>query len=273
MRQTLRGRYYSYRTEQCYIYWSKQFIFFHDKRHPKDMGAAEIKEYLNHLSLKRRVSASTQNQAFNALLFLFREVLEVDPGKLEGIVRARRPKRIPTVLTMEEVKVLLSAMEGTPQLMARLLYGCGMRLRECVMLRIKDIDWGHSQIIIQDGKGMKSRITLLPESLKEPVREHISRVKFLHHKDLRDGANGVYLPFALERKYPNAGKEWPWFWVFPGRLPSKDPVSGIIRRHHVHPTCLHRAINKANPIGADTETHQLPHSSAFIRDASASEWL
>jgi len=165
MRQTLRGRYYSYRTEQSYIYWSKQFIFFHDKCHPKDMGAAEIKEYLNYLSLKRRVSASTQNQAFNALLFLYREVLEVDPGKLEGIVRARRPKRIPTVLTMEEVKVLLSAMEGTPQLMARLLYGCGMRLRECVKLRIKDMDWGHSQIIIQDGKGMKSRITLLPDSL------------------------------------------------------------------------------------------------------------
>ncbi len=262
VRDALRLRHYSYRTEQAYIQWMKRYIWFHDRRHPAEMGAAEVTAFLSHLASDRQVSASTQNQALSSLLFLYGVVLEVQLPWMKEIERAKRPVRVPVVLSVEEVKALLGRMHGTKWLMASLLYGAGLRLRECLNLRVKDMDFDYQQITVRDGKGGKDRVTMLPAGLREPLRTHLVRVKALHEQDLAEGFGRVELPFALDRKYPNAAREWGWQYVFPSRHRSTDPRSGEIRRHHVFDSVLPRAIAQAardahiaKPVGSHTLRH------------------
>lgn len=232
VRRCLRLRHYSIRTEQAYVQSIKRFILFHHKRHPREMGADEIRQFLSHLAVDGKVAASTQNQALCALLFLYREVLGVDLPFVDGIERAKRPARVPVVLTREECELILSRMSGAYGLMASLLYGSGLRLMECVRLRVKDVDFGYNQITVRDGKGEKDRRTVLPGPLAGPLRRQLERVRLLHQEDLERGYGRVYLPYALERKYPTAAAEWAWQWVFPAAKISKDPRSGEPRRHH-----------------------------------------
>jgi integron integrase len=262
VRDAIRRRHYSYRTEQAYVHWIKRYIYFHDRRHPSEMGAAEVTGFLTHLASDREVSASTQNQALSALLFLYGQVLEVKLPWMDSIERAKRPVRVPVVLTVDEVRALLARLQGTKWLMASLLYGAGMRLRECLKLRVKDVDFDYQQITVRDGKGGKDRVTMLPVGLKEPLRSHLARVKTLHERDLAEGYGAVEMPFALERKYPNAAREWGWQYVFPSRHRSTDPRSGVIRRHHVFDSVLPRAIGQAardaqiaKPVGSHTLRH------------------
>ena len=219
----IRLKHYSIRTEQSYVQWIKRFIIFHNKRHPKDMGEKEITEFLTHLAVRENVSASTQNQALCALLFLYREVLQQDVGWLDDIERAKRSKRLPVVFTREEAKKILLRLEGTKWIMASLLYGAGLRLMECVRLKVKDVDFSYNHIIVREGKGDKDRITMLPESLKRPLQLQVSRVKEIHEEDLKQGFGCVSLPDALEKKYPNAPKEFAWQYVFPASKRSIDP--------------------------------------------------
>ena len=224
VRETIRRKHYSLRTEKSYAAWIRRYILFHNKRHPQEMGRAEIEAFLSHLAVNRRVSASTQNQAFSALLLLYRDVLNKDLDFPIDSVRAKRPKRLPTVLTKEEVGKVIGCLSGIPQLMAKLLYGSGLRLMECVRLRVKDIDFAQHQIIVRDGKGMEDRVTMLPNSLAIPLKEHLQRVKRLHEKDLARGYGSVYLPFALERKYPNAAGSGYGNMCFPQPAWLKTPV-------------------------------------------------
>jgi len=258
----IRRRHYSYRTEQAYLQWIKRFVWFHGKRHPREMGAAEVTAFLTHLARERDVSSSTQNQALSALLFLYGKVLEIELPWMKDIDRAKRPVRVPVVLTRDEVRALLARLEGTKWLMASLLYGSGLRLRECLKLRVKDADFGYRQITVRDGKGAKDRVTMLPAALVDPLRSHLARVRTLHERDLVEGYGAVEIPFALERKYPNAAREWAWQYVFPSRKLSADPRSGIIRRHHVYDDVLPRAISQAaraagiaKPVGSHTLRH------------------
>lgn len=245
VRAEIRLRHFSYRTEQSYVHWIRRFILHHGKRHPREMGASEIGAFLTHLAVDRKVSASTQNQALNALIFLYRHVLKTEVGEIENLVRAKRLQRIPEVLSREEVRRVLDGMSGTYQLMARLLYGSGMRLMECVRLRVKDIDLDRCEIIVRSGKGDKDRRTMLPLSLKEALEDHLRRVRLLYEEDRRSDVAGVQLPEGLERKYPTAGKEWAWQWVFPASGLSRDPRSGTVRRHHVVEDNLQRAVKAA----------------------------
>ena len=215
VRQAIRTRQYSYKTEKAYVGWIRRFIFFHNKRHPVDMGEAEIASFLSSLATDRRVSASTQNQALNALLFLYHQVLFKKVGYVQGVVRARRPRRLPVVLTRGEVRSILGQLQGSDWIMTTLLYGAGLRLMECMRLRVKDIDSTTKQILIRDGKGQKDRVTMLPATAREPLRQHLEEVKRQYQKDLKSGYIGASLPYALERKYPNAPKEWGWQYVFP----------------------------------------------------------
>jgi len=265
VREVMRVKHYSLRTEQAYVAWIKRFIFFHQKRHPREMGAEEVCAFLSDLAVRLKVSASTQNQAFNGLLFLYREVLHLELGALGGTVRAKRPVRLPVVLSKEEVQRLLTAMAGTCQLMGKLLYGTGMRLMECVRLRVKDIDFDQGHIVVRDGKGFKDRVTLLPQTLEVPLREHLARVRLLHQQDVAEGYGRVYLPEALERKYPLAAVEWGWQYVFPSAFRSLDPRSGETRRHHVNELSLQRAVKEAVHVaGIDkpASCHSLRHSFA-----------
>jgi integron integrase len=264
VRQALRVKHYSIRTEQTYIAWIRRFILFHGKRHPIEMGRAESEAFLTHLAVDGKVASSTQNQALNALTFLYQVVLQ---KPIEGVdaVRAKKPVKLPVVLTREEVQQLLDAMEGTHQLMARLLYGTGMRLMECIRLRVKDVDFAMNQITVRDGKGMKDRVTVLPESLKAPLQNHLNRVKLLHQSDLQKGVGRVYLPFALARKYPNADREWCWQYCFPSKQISRDPRSGEMRRHHVNENSLQKAVKQAVRVAGLTKPascHTLRHSFA-----------
>ncbi len=245
VRQIIRLKHYSIRTEEAYIGWIKRYILFHDKRHPQEMGSPEIEAFLTHLAVELNVASSTQNQAFSALLFLYREVLKQDLDAPIDAVRAKIPKRIPTVLTREEVHQVLDAISGTHRLMAKLLYGSGLRVMECVRLRVKDVDFARYQITVRDGKGMKDRVTMLPASLVDPLQEHLQHVKQIHQNDLVKGYGSVYLPDALERKYPNANREWIWQYVFPATSLSKDPRTGIMRRHHIDASGLQKAVRKA----------------------------
>lgn len=245
VQNTIRLKHYSIRTEQSYIQWIKRFIIFHNKRHPKDMGEKEITEFLTHLAVRENVSSSTQNQALCALLFLYREVLQEDIGWLDDIERAKRSKRLPVVFTREEAKKILLRLEGTKWLMASLLYGTGLRLMECVRLRVKDVDFSYNHIVVREGKGDKDRITMLPESLKKPLQLQMSRVKEIHEEDLKQGFGNVSLPDALEKKYPNASKELAWQYVFPSGKRSIDPRSGIEKRHHIDESVLQRAVKDA----------------------------
>ena len=245
VREAIQVKHYSIRTEQAYVNWIKRYILFHDKRHPREMGAAEIEAFLTHLAVDRNVAASTQNQALSALLFLYRQVLKQDlVGSIDS-VRAKRPKRLPTVLTKEETLRVIGFLSGTHQLMAKLLYGSGLRLMECVRLRVKDVDFAQRQIIVRDGKGMKDRVTMLPDVLIQRLREHLQHTRHIHEDDLAKGYGSVYLPFALERKYPNADREWLWQYVFPATRLSTDPRTGITRRHHINESSLQKAVRRA----------------------------
>ena len=242
---TLRTRHYSYRTEETYIDWVRRFILFHNKQHPETMGAAEIRAFLAHLAMDRNVAASTQNQALSAILFLYREVLHKD---IETILLsdAKRPERLPTVLNREEVVQVLAQLSGTHKIMAQLLYGSGLRLMECVRLRVKDLDFEYKTITVRDGKGEKDRITPMPDSLIQPLQRQLARVRLLHEEDLAAGFGSVYLPNALDRKYPNAAAELIWQYVFPAPKCSMDPRSqGVMRRHHLEPSGLQRSVKEA----------------------------
>jgi len=245
VRDTIRFKQYSIRTEQAYVHWIKRYIFFHNLQHPNDMGSPEIEAFLIHLTVKENVAASTQNQALAALLFLYREVLDEDLDGPIDAMRAKRPKRLPTVLTKEEVSKVIGFLSGTNQLMVKLLYGSGLRLMECVRLRVKDVNFAQRQIIIRDGKGMKDRVTMLPDVLIQPLREHLQHTKHVHEDDLVKGYGSVYLPFALEREYPNANREWIWQYVFLASKRSTDPRSGAVRRHHIHESGLQKAVKRA----------------------------
>ncbi|MDX1253385.1 MAG: integron integrase [Gammaproteobacteria bacterium] len=261
----LRVKHYSIRTERAYLDWVKRYILFHQKKHPAKMGAPEVEAFLSYLAVEGNVAASTQNQAKSALLFLYREVLEIDLPWLDNVTKARVPQRLPVVLTHAEVKVLLDRLEGTPWLMASLLYGAGLRLLECARLRVKDVEFERGELIVRDGKGQKDRVTMLPAMLTEPLRAHLVRVKRLHEEDLAAGHGDVYLPNALARKYPNAGKMWGWQYVFPANQLSIDPRSGVTRRHHADEKGLQRAVKRAvhaAGIVKPATPHTLRHSFA-----------
>ena len=245
VREAIRTRHYSPKTEESYVHWIKRFIFFHNKRHPIEVGEKEIAEFLSSLASDLHVSASTQNQALNAILFLYREVLRKEIGYINGVVRAKRPHRLPVVLTRQEVKSILGTLDHSDWLMVMLIYGAGLRLMECLELRVKDIDFTSNQIVIRAGKGDKDRHTLLPGAVKEPLAKHLELTKEQHRHDLEHGIGRVALPDALEHKYPNAGKEWGWQWVFPATTHFTDRMTGERRRHHLHESVLQKAVKEA----------------------------
>lgn len=262
VRNTIRTLHYSLRTEQAYLQWIKRYILYHNKRHPRDMGKAEITDFLSYLAVKKHVSASTQNQALSALLFLYQKVLVLDVEWIDDVIRAKRPVRLPVVLSRAEVSGLLNNLTGVYKLLAWLLYGTGMRVSEAAQLRIQDVNFSYRQITVRSGKGDKDRVTVLPAKLIKPLNKQIAHSRTLFEFDRSENNPGVYLPFALEKKYPNAGKEWPWHWVFPAANLSKDPRSGIIRRHHIYEKNLQRAIKRsAREIGLSRRvtTHTLRH--------------
>jgi len=265
VRETIRRRHYSSRTEETYLHWIKRFILFSGRRHPRELGAAEVTAFLNYLVAERHVAAATQNQSLAALLFLYKEVLAQPLPWLEGIEHAKRPVRQPTVLTGVEARKLLTRLHGTKWLMASLLYGAGLRLRECLSLRIKDVDFGYRQIVVRDGKGGKDRITILPGPVIEPLQAHLVRVKALHERDIADGCGDVELPDAIARKYPRAPYEWGWKFVFPSYRRSVDPRTGAIRRHHLYENYLIRGVKQAAWAAGITKhvsCHTLRHSFA-----------
>ncbi|MDR0775959.1 MAG: integron integrase [Azonexus sp.] len=245
LRGAIRVRRYSIRTESAYCDWARRFILFHDKRHPREMGAEEVTAFLTYLANERNVSASTQNQAKSALLFLYRQVLGIGLPWLDEIVQAKRGTRLPVVLTPREVRDLLGATQGTMGLIIGLLYGTGMRLLECLRLRVKDVELTRREILIREGKGNKDRVTVLPENLVLPLQKHLVRVKALHDADIAAGFGAVFLPDALARKYPHAARQWGWQWVFPSPVRSVDPRSKMERRHHIHPESVQRAVREA----------------------------
>lgn len=245
VREAIRSRHYSRRTEEAYIGWIKRYIFFRGKRHPMEMGAEEVTRFLSSLALDGRAAASTQNQALSALLFLYRAVLQQDLPWLEGVVRAKRPIRLPVVLTREEVQAVLAHLRGTPRLMGTLLYGAGLRLLECAQLRVKDVDFSVNPILVRNGKGQKDRVTLLPATAKADLARHLEAVRQQHHRDLSKGAGWVELPGGLERKYPNAGRKWAWQWVFPATRMYVDRETGKRRRHRLHESAVQRGVKEA----------------------------
>jgi integron integrase len=262
VRMALHARHYSPRTVRAYVGWIRRFIFFHEKRHPDSMGAPEVARFLSCLATQQRVSASTQNQAFSALLFLYREVLSRELAGLDQVVRARQPLRLPLVLAREEVAAILRQLTGTPWLMASLMYGAGLRLLECARLRVKDLDFARGEITVRDGKGRKDRVTVLPTKLAEPLAAHLRRVRHQHGCDLGAGAGFVALPDALARKYGSAAQEWAWQWVFPATRIYADALTGQRRRHHLHETVLQRAFKQALRIAGvakPASCHSLRH--------------
>lgn len=265
LRSEIRVRHLSLSTEEAYAEWVRRFILFHGKRHPRDMGVREVEAFLSHLAVARKVSGSTQNQAKSALLFLYRHVLKVALPWLEEVVQAKAARRLPVVLTTREVGVLLEAMDGTTGLVAQLLYGTGMRLMEGLRLRVKDIDFDIREITVRQGKGDKDRVTMLPEVLVGPLRAHLDVVRALHQADLAEGRGEVLLPDAYARKAPQAARSWGWQWVFPSRLLSEDPRGGQIRRHHLQPESIQKAVRLAArraELAKPVTPHTLRHSFA-----------
>lgn len=265
MRDALRVRHYSLRTEESYLQWVRRFILFHGKRHPETMGEVEVADFLSYLAVDRDVAASTQNQALAAILFLYKRVLGRDLDWLQNVSRAKRPRRLPVVLTREEVLKILNKIQGINGLLARLMYGTGMRVMESLQLRVKDVDFAYRQIYIREGKGDKDRVTPLPEALVAPLQDRLAQVRELHNRDLGEGFGTVYLPHALARKYPNANREWGWQYVFPSLHRSRDPRSQEIRRHHWHDQNVQRALRKAARdagVIKRISTHVLRHSFA-----------
>jgi len=245
VRNALRSRHYSRRTEQVYVAWIRRFVLFHEKRHPAVLGENEINEFLSHLALKEHVSASTQNQALSAILFLYRHVLNREIGDLGEVIRARKAHRLPVVMTRKEVQAVLSHLQGDKNLMASLMYGAGLRLMECLRLRVQDIDFARNEITVRDGKGKKDRVTMLPKLLRKPFQKHLLKVRSIYEKDLSEGCGRVLLPDALERKYPYAATEWRWQWVFPQQNRWIDRKTGQQGRHHVDESILQKAVKKA----------------------------
>ncbi|HVO36059.1 MAG TPA: integron integrase [Gemmatimonadales bacterium] len=265
VREALRTRHYSRRTEQAYVAWTRRFIFFHGKRHPAELGAPEVARFLSALAVEGRVAAYTQNQALSALLFLYRDVLAVELPWLDDVVRAKRPVRLPVALTRDEVRAVLQRLAGPTRLMACLLYGAGLRVLECCRLRVQDVDFGANLIVVRGGKGDKDRRTMLPATVKDDLRRHLAGVRAQHEADLATGAGWVELPTALARKYPRAGREWVWQWVFPATRFYVDRATGERRRHHLHETVLQRAIKHAvgqAGLAKRASPHTLRHSFA-----------
>lgn len=265
VRASLRRRHYSRRTEEAYVAWIRRYIIFHGKRHPADMGSPELTSFLSALAVQGHVAASTQNQALSALLYLYREVLELDVPWLDGIVRAKRPQRLPVVLTRDEVRAVLRPLEGVPRLMAPLLYGAGLRLLECCRLRVQDVDFGANQLLVRGAKGDKDRMTMLPAIIKVDLVRHLAAVREQHRHDLEIRAGWVELPYALARKYPNAGREWAWQWVFPATRMYRHRETGQLRRHHLHESVLQRIVKDAvlrAGIPKRATPHTLRHSFA-----------
>ena len=268
VRDALLLRHYSARTIEAYIAWVRRFVVFHGRRHPQSLGANEVAVFLSDLASRGHVSASTQNQALAALLFLYAEVLQRPLGSLGEVVHAKRPTRLPVVMTRPEVDAVLTRLDGVWRLMASLLYGSGLRLLECAELRVKDVDFGGGQLLVRRGKGQKDRATLLPRSLVQPLEAHLAMVRARHELDLREGAGHVELPGALLAKYPNASREWRWQWVFPATRRYIDPVTGEHRRHHLHETALQRAVRSAAVaagISKPVSCHTFRHSFATHR--------
>ena len=265
MRFALRARHYSLRTERAYVDWARRYILFHGKRHPRELGPGHVNRFLTWLAVSKHVAASTQNQALSALLFLYGEVLRMPLPRDGGLVRAKKPHRLPTVLTREEVARLLSRLDGPERVAAILLYGAGLRLLEVLRLRVKDVDLGLRQIVVRDGKGQKDRITMLPEAARSALELHLEEVRRLHARDLAEGFGRVLLPDALERKAPDASALWAWQWVFPAASRSRDPRTGAVRRHHLHESILQRAVHEAVRAAGLTKPascHTLRHSFA-----------
>jgi len=265
VRQAIRLRHYSPRTEKAYVHWVRRFVIFHKKRHPREMGRAEIQQFLSDLAVRQHVSASTQNQALSALLFLYQDVLEQDLPWVDGVVRAKRPARLPVVLTREEVGAVLAQMRGTPWLVASLLYGAGLRLLESLRLRVKDVDLDRKEIVVRSGKGAKDRVTMLPARVVPALETHLEQVRRQHQADLRRGEGSVELPDALVRKYPRAAWEWGWQWVFPASRGYRLPGGNLRRRHHLHESVIQRAVREAvrvARIAKPASCHSLRHSFA-----------
>ncbi len=265
VRQAIRARHYSPSTEQAYVAWIRRFIFFHGKRHPTEMGEPEVNQFLTHLAVHEHVAASTQNQALAALLFLYDKVLNRPLGQIEGIVRARRPRRLPVVLTRQEVRTVLDQMDGTPRLVCTLLYGSGLRLLECLCLRVKDVDFQRNEILVRDGKGGKDRVTMLPGAVKMPVQGHLEKVRLRHAKDLARGLGRAPLPDSLARKYPSADRQWAWQWVFPASSHYVDRHTGVRHRHHLHESVIQRAVKDAvrrAGLAKPASSHSFRHSFA-----------
>ena len=265
LRESLRVRHYSLRTEDAYVDWVRRFILFHAKRHPNAMGAPEVQAFLTHLAVDRHVSPSTQNQAKAALLFLYRHLLAVDLPWLSEVIQAKRQPRLPVVLTPGEVRTLLGQMEGGMALVAQVLYGTGMRLMEGLRLRVKDVEFERREIVVRDGKGGKDRVTMLPDCLVEPLRKHLEKVRALHERDVAEGFGEVYLPDALAEKVKAAPRAWGWQWVFPSGLRSVDPRSGATRRHHLQPESVQKAVRvaaRAGELVKPVSPHVLRHSFA-----------
>jgi integron integrase len=262
VRDKMRARHFSYRTEEAYAGWIKRFILYNGKRHPTEMGAPEVEGFLTHLAVERRVSASTQNQALGAILFLYRHVLEADLPWLENVVRARKSVHVPVVLPRRDVQTLLAQLEPPFHLIGQLLYGSGLRLTEALRFRVKDIDFEYSQIVVRDGKGKKDRVTILPETVAVALQTHLRSVRSQHSWALQRGYGGVALPETIAQKYPSATTDWGWQYVFPAARPSRDPRSGANRRHHLHETSVQRAVRIAarklglvKPVGPHTLRH------------------
>jgi integron integrase len=265
VRWHLRVKHYSIRTEQAYVDWIRRYILFHRKRHPNEMSEREITEFLTHLAIDKGVAASTQNQAFSALLFLYQQVLERKLAFIDNVERVKRPAKLPVVFTRAEAHAVLAQLKSDYRLMAELLYGSGLRLMECLRLRIKDIDFGYNRITVRDGKALRDRVALLPQRLQNSLRAQIARVRELHRQDLGRGGGKVYLPFALERKYPNAARDLMWQYLFPAAKPSLDPRSGEMRRHHVSQKNLQNAVKlaiRAAGVRKPASCHTFRHSFA-----------
>jgi integron integrase len=262
VRNAIRVRHMSIRTEEAYVGWIRRFIVFHGKKHPSMMGVDEVNAYLTHLAVNDKVSASTQKQALSAILFMYRVVLEEPLARVGDIVRAPERRRLPVVLAREEVRAVLGRMRGVPRLVSALLYGAGLRLMEGLRLRVKDVDFIAGEIIVREGKGKKDRRTMLPDAIRDSLQEHIRVVKELHEADLREGFGRVWLPNALDRKYPSAPAEWGWQYVFPAKGRSTDPRSGEVRRHHLSESAIQKAVRSAavaagitKPVGPHTFRH------------------
>ena len=265
VRAEIRLRHYSYRTEKAYVDWIWRFIVHHGRRHPREMGGDEVRDFLSHLAIDRQVSPATQAQALAALLFLYKRVMNVDLPWIDNVVRARRPKRLPTVLTREEARQVIAQMSGVHRLIAGLLYGSGLRLLEALRLRVKDVDFYHRRILVRDGKGMKDRVTILSVSTAEELQLHLKNIRLLHEHAIERGFGGVELPHALTRKYPRAHLQWGWQYVFPAIRPSVDPRTGTLRRHHVHEESVQRQVRaaaRAAHIEKPVSPHTFRHSFA-----------